>query len=243
MIDTSRLEPFRFDRYTFHLRPPPAGMSDRFIIKEVFVQDCYQLQRVAAAGVQLRTVLDIGGHIGSCVAKVHSLWPDARVVTVEPDPDNFTLLQMNVGNLRRSERRPNVLANVGIGYQARARHLIRNLFHTGSGYTTDEAVSHNQPGHEHAGMVPLQTLEEVAAAAGIADEEPIDLLKIDCEGAEIEAMEKMSPAFAARVRVVVGEYHCEKARILELAPRAFPHLRFKYNHAKARVGSFFGEPA
>ena len=53
-------------------------------------------------------------------------------------------------------------------------------------------------------MVECNTLDEIFNANQI---ECCQLLKLDCEGAELEILENSSPETLKRVRKIVGEYH------------------------------------
>jgi hypothetical protein len=62
------------------------------------------------------------------------------------------------------------------------------------------------------------TLEELAT-----DGEPIDVLKLDCEGAEMDILMHVSSAFLDRVHCIVGERHRVRAVFEPIAQRLAEH--------------------
>jgi hypothetical protein len=48
----------------------------------------------------LKTIVDIGAHLGSFSVLCHEFWPDAKIVAIEPHPESFELLRRN----RRTSR-------------------------------------------------------------------------------------------------------------------------------------------
>ncbi len=60
-------------------------------------QDEYHIQPLRQH--QVRTIVDIGAHVGSFTVLCHEYWPEARIVAVEPHPDSFALLQRNSSHI------------------------------------------------------------------------------------------------------------------------------------------------
>lgn len=66
--------------------------SDIPLFYQVFVLNEYDLKMAEAPGV----VVDGGANIGLFTVKMKSCFPEAKVICVEPDPDNFRLAQKNL---------------------------------------------------------------------------------------------------------------------------------------------------
>src|SRR5215469_7379745 len=70
-----------------------GNSSDAYVFEQIFVDGEYEFARVMR---DVRSVIDLGANIGLASALFLSLWPEATVVAVEPDPDNFALMQKNL---------------------------------------------------------------------------------------------------------------------------------------------------
>jgi FkbM family methyltransferase len=53
----------------------------------------------ATAGTQVATIIDLGANIGLTTAYLGAIYPNARILAVEPDPNNFRLLERNTAAL------------------------------------------------------------------------------------------------------------------------------------------------
>jgi FkbM family methyltransferase len=163
--------------------------SELLALQEIFREDEYAL---AGAG-QAATIVDLGANCGQAALWLRIRFPDARILSVEPDPRTFAMLRRNVG------RDPLItLRQVAI---TGADGWCRLEREPGASWGT--RVSESADAHvDHVDHVPAVSLETLLDQHGI---ERVDLLKVDIEGMEHEAL-AASPALR-RVRRVVGEIH------------------------------------
>jgi len=161
------------------------------VIREIFLDDEYKvaLQR------DPEVIFDLGSNIGASILFFHSRYPNARIVGVEPDPKTFSAATGNVGHL------PSVtLMNVAV-----AGRLARRTFHSSSesAFSSFTEFTGPQP-HSQALTVPSMTIDSIMEETHV---DTVDLMKIDIEGAEFEAIQ----AFVglAAVNVLVGEFHAD----------------------------------
>ena len=173
-----------------------------FFFDNVLRRDCLQ------GGLALRpgdTVLDVGANIGSfTVVAARLVGPEGSVFAFEPDPKAFDRLRENV--------EVNKLTNVRcLPYAIGGR---RGSF---------EFFSHDRPnfsslfgGVDRRGMdgmtattAEVRTLADAVAELGLAR---IDLLKLDCEGAEYEIFETIDPDLAGLVAQLAMETHAVPGR-------------------------------
>ena len=75
------------------MRHPSWSQS---LYREIFEDDTYRLKRITHPPT---TVYDIGANLGCFAAYARHLWPEARVVSVEPHPTNFATLREVAGRL------------------------------------------------------------------------------------------------------------------------------------------------
>jgi len=178
--------------------------ADVGVLHQVFAEQSYAMSRFerwpglaafasadAIGGPPL--VLDCGANIGAASMYFSILYPEARVVAVEPERENFELLLDNVAPFPRVRAVRKAIAS------APGKLSLRDPGIGAWGYRTD--------GGENAGPV----LEEVEATtvSAILAEEPASVpfvLKVDIEGAEGDLFAKHTDMLS-RFPVVIVELH------------------------------------
>jgi len=141
------------------------------------------------------TVVDVGANIGyNTVYLARRVGDRGRVVAIEPAADNVRVLRENV--------RANALANVAIhAVAAGPTHEVRDLFLRGETSAVNslfqESVYAAVTGVEKVEVVPLDELVDG----------PADFIKIDVEGAELDALEGMTRLLTHRGLTLVVEWH------------------------------------
>lgn len=170
------------------------GTSDFHVLKEIYVTEVYGFARPALAGIQPRTatVLDLGANIGLTVRLWGRLFPGSTIVAVEPDAGNLELCLANAEGVDATVRGIRCFA----GGSSRVASLDRSLgawaYRMADGAGGTDAT-------------PVRTVPEIMELAGLGDS-PIDLLKCDVEGSEVEIFHG-APAWIARVGAILAEVH------------------------------------
>jgi FkbM family methyltransferase len=171
------------------------GTSDWNTLYSAMNEDEYRLRDMSLSGV----ALDIGGHIGSVTVDLLVDFPDLRVITVEPIPENIDLLHKNVAAQGLS---PQWRLYEGAAGYAGGSTTIR-FDYKGSEVSEHHAWIGNttlfRPEEEHQALV-VPTF----AISDLVPEGDIDFCKIDCEGGEWDFLD--SPD-VARIAYIVGERH------------------------------------
>jgi FkbM family methyltransferase len=141
-------------------------IGDLFILYEILAFDAYRISPRLIPPDKIETIIDCGANIGLTALYFASVYPRARIYSVEASPQNFSLLTPNVANEPRI-----VPIHACIVSIPQATVLFDNH---------GPAWSHKLV--ENGGIrVPALTLDELLAKQGIAR---VDLLKMDIEGAE-----------------------------------------------------------
>jgi FkbM family methyltransferase len=176
---------------------------------------------------RVETAIDVGAHIGVWTRNLKRLFPRAEVLCVEPHPGNFRLLRRNVYGLR-------AVMPICTAVQYSAPFYRLHTHQVNSGGHTTEPLRADEQGNGEA-----ETLESLIDWWGWGR---CDLLKLDCEGAEVDIIQN---ADLTLFKQIVGEYHagvmafdvqCRPA--LETAHfrvEVFPHPNWPDN------GIFFAE--
>jgi FkbM family methyltransferase len=201
--------------------------NDTAIIQEVFTDDAYQLKKLKVRAPILGGILDIGGHIGSFAVFASALWPDSEIITVEPDDENFSLLEMNC--VKYKNVHPLFGAVVGedekewkfLPYHEYPPHATN----TGGGRMSIDGSRD----------VPLFHIQELIAGKGV------QLVKIDCEGMEGSILKSARKAgLLGSLPYICGEYHGEQNKDRVRNSLKDSHNLF-FAETQERWGLFFAE--
>lgn len=165
--------------------------SFQLLLSEVFFKQEYAFKTESRAPV----ILDCGSNIGLATLFFKRMFPNARIHAFEPDPDTFSVLNHNIAqNCLRDVSAHNV--------------LLADVDGESSFYVCNEV-----PGSLMMSRFSdrLQTSREIRVKAVRLSnyiEEPVDLLKLDVEGAEFDILrELLSSGKLALIRRMVIEYH------------------------------------
>ncbi|TSC80414.1 MAG: FkbM family methyltransferase [Candidatus Peregrinibacteria bacterium Gr01-1014_25] len=159
---------------------------DRAIINEEWLDRCYDPNALGLSWDwrSCRTIVDIGAHIGTFTLFAAAHAPGARIVAVEPEPSNAQLVRRNIGVNRLGGRVELVEAALGAADGSATLHVT--FARSGSG-------GHSLIRYEEASTsvtVPVVCLASLFQRHGI---DVCDVLKIDCEGAEYDALYATPP--------------------------------------------------
>lgn len=173
------------------------GETDQEVFRKIFVRNEYGFVTPPGVG----TIVDAGANVGYSVLWFHRQYPGARIVALEPDPENFAVLSANCGHL------PGVtLLQAALwGTDGEVRIETRN----GQGRDLRSwgrrtvAMDPAADGAE-AVVVPALSPRSVMQRAGFSE---VGLFKMDIEGAEKDVFEAPDTAWVNRVGVLTAEFH------------------------------------
>lgn len=190
-----------------------AGTTDVPELVYVGIRETYG---VVLPDGKVNTIIDAGANLGDSSAWYLSRFPDARVIAIEPHPENFRLLERNL--------RP---------YGDRVIALQAALWHRPGPLTLRPAADLDATSVEESdGLADCEaiTMEQVLARFGIAQ---IDVFKCDIEGAERSLFEADCDDWLARTRSIAIETHGAGClRAVEIATRrhGFAHRTHRNVH-------------
>jgi FkbM family methyltransferase len=170
---------------TFTLRP---FAGDLFVLYEVLAFHAYHIAPSLLPPDDVRLIVDCGANIGITALFFAARYPNATILSIEPHPQNFALLEANVAPIARIK--PIQACLTGTPQSA-----VR--------FTIDQAAWGNRIATGADGLlVPAITMDELCDQNRIAN---IDLLKLDIEGAEEHVLK--NGRFLARTRHIIVELH------------------------------------
>ena len=195
-----RLEiPFNSGRRPF-LSVNEAGAATAFV--DIFLDDCYHVG--AFCSTSTRRVLDIGANVGFFSIASRIAFPNAVVHAYEPNPELQFCLEGN-GKEFGFDVFPNAIG-VEAGRceldQAESSVLKR---------TTDDS----------SGSIQVEAFQEAKHRIGL----PVDLLKLDCEGAEWQILARADLLEA--VSSITMEYHLDGTHGHDDAERLVKNAGFR----------------
>ncbi|MCA9238571.1 MAG: FkbM family methyltransferase [Planctomycetales bacterium] len=182
----------------FYIEPASAQHAN-----SVF-QDEYRIRALRQHDV--RTIVDIGAHVGSFTVLCHEWWPEAKIVAVEPHPESFELLERNTRHLPDSHL---LRINAAVTAFDGKCLLASAVSHSRVGEYVVEVWNDLGPRFDGFGVeataISVESFWARIVEFGI---EHVDLLKLDCEGAEYGIVEALAASGQlADVGWVRGEWH------------------------------------
>jgi FkbM family methyltransferase len=174
--------------------------------QEVITNDSYGLKSFAETHKDVEYVVDIGANIGAFSVHAHNIFPNAKIISCEPESSMMDYLRENTDNkLIYIEAAivgdPN-LRDVEFSIcKWQGNHHVKGKFDM-------ETFGRPEIGSEilYSRTVPAITLEAVVDLAMFPR---IDLLKIDTEGSEPDILEGAKD-WLKNIKYIMGEWHSQK---------------------------------
>ncbi|WP_194460280.1 FkbM family methyltransferase [Bradyrhizobium sp. CCBAU 53421] len=140
-------------------------------------------------------ILDVGANVGGFAIWAVKRWPGCEIYCYEPLPDNFAMLEPNVGTLRDSRVSSGIhVHNFAVGDPTHTRMFL--------GKNNCGEASFFDLGEQAGSSVTVVTRPPEVMP-------PAQILKIDTEGCEIEILSGLR---SIDYDVVLLEYHSERNR-------------------------------
>jgi FkbM family methyltransferase len=188
----------------------------------------------------VRNVLDLGAHVGAFPLLLKLLGaPLQNVVCVEPNPRSLSKLKFNLDHNRIPARVVSAALSDRVGQAT----LHASATSTGFSLLADHPNRLNDSFN-----VATTTLE--ALVAEYFPSGPLDLCKMDIEGAEFDALNALSPAVLQKCRQVICEVHPTPEKTIkvfkDLMLRAgfvpVPNQTSDFSHTVLFVNQTAGKP-
>lgn len=164
--------------------------SDPFIFEQVFIEQQYKFDYAEDRSV--KWIIDAGANIGLAAIFFSEKYPDAKIISIEPDKNNFELLKKNTLNY------PNVYpVNAALWYQNELLD-ISNKDEKSAGYMIESAKESNE------------NLIQAVTVSGLMEQykiNEISILKLDIEGSEKEIFQYGSAEWLPHCKAVITELH------------------------------------
>ncbi len=163
------------------------------MFKEIFLEQNYLI----APTKEKIKIIDCGSNIGISILYFKFLAPNAEIVSFEPNPHTFALLKQNVESNNLSVQ----LHNAGVSKEVGEMTIYTDK----DDMSSQSASTTRHLTNKHRPLEPVQ-VKMVALSSFIT--EPVDVLKLDIEGAEGEVLEELATTGKLNfIKKLFIEYH------------------------------------
>ena len=170
-------------KHPFSLR---HGTSDIPAFYQVFLERQYNIDFAKP-----QVIIDAGANIGLFALLMKNKYPEAKIICIEPDIDNFSLLQKNV-----SAYNDIFCENCGV-WNKDTKLKVYDKYNMGKwGMVVEEDV--------HSGNISAVSINTLIEKYSL---EYIDILKLDIETSEKTLFLNNYDDWLPKVRVIVIEFH------------------------------------
>jgi FkbM family methyltransferase len=178
-------------KYPFMLR---KNTSDARVFEQVFLNREYNnpliIKELTSGGGGGKFVIDAGANIGLFAIWAKNLNPQAKIICIEPDPENFATLQKNTAPYTDI-----YCEQCGL-WSSDARLNVYDKYNCGKwGMVVEEAAN---------GSVSAICLDTLLKKYGV---EQVDILKIDIETSEKQVFSANYEHWLPKCKMIVIEFH------------------------------------
>ena len=175
-----------------------TSSSDMKLIYEILLKSKHRSEYFFPDELNPRIIFDIGGNIGITSIYLASKFPDAKIYTFEPMPDNFEVLQKNI------QPYDNIKAfNIGLG----SKNGNFKVYLSDDSENFGGVSFYPDPiGNDLDPYISceIKNINDIIKKLNI---DSIDLIKIDTEGAEHDILSNLQENFLRNASWVTGELH------------------------------------
>jgi len=165
-----------------------------------------RLQHIADLGESIGIIYDCGAFIGRWAQAVNSIFPEAKIVLIEPNPELQSEIEERTSSFK--EKTKIIQAAVGQSEGSAKLNVWKNSMHTNklTALAGSSLLSHVQGEASDTFSVQVKTIDDIAIATNWSP----DLIKLDLQGYEREAL--LGARYSLEnAKIVVTEFGCLQA--------------------------------
>lgn len=177
-----------------------------------------------------KVIFDVGSHFGFVAIQFKKAFPDCEIYCYEPDFFNFQVLRENTDRFKRNGF---YLSDSAVsGENGELEFFEKNQRES----STIKKNKTGGGGNQKVRIVQSVTLDKEIARHGISG---IDVLKLDCEGAEYDIIRESIETIANFVELIIMEYHVLPEHDVEIELMT-PLVNHGFNIEKIELNSKVG---
>ena len=178
--------------------PYPVSLRKDSTDYETFYQVIVHDQYLFNYPTTVKNIIDAGANIGLASIAFKNMFPDATIITIEPDKENFEYLKKNLQPYSKIHT-----VNAGL-WNKNAILKITDKYNCGKwGMITEEI---DTPSEDSISTI---TIDEIMQKFKL---DKIDILKVDIETAEREVFSSGYEKWLPKVKVIIIELHDSMAK-------------------------------
>lgn len=196
----------RASKFPLHCR---LNSSDPYVFYQVFMEHEYAVLQDLK---NVRLIIDCGANVGYSAAYFLTLYPEAKLIAIEPDSANFAILERNLKPYGDRVQ----LHMAGIWSHPTGLTVCRGTYRDGAEWSTQVRAS-------LPGETPDVEAIDIATLLRASGHEQIDMLKIDIEGSEVVIFRDNYAEWLDRTRNMAVEIHDDECeRVFQAAIAGYP---------------------
>lgn len=197
--------------------------SDLSAIKEILQAGEYDFLESLMDGEDAPYIYDLGGHIGLFALRVLSIKPLAKIMSLEASPATYKILRKN--QKANKLKCPNWSIKNGAAWKNNENIKFKNSSESTMSHRVDKNGDVDVPGVTYKDIIELHSQDN-----------PINIMKIDIEGAE-EAFLCDVEADFSNVQNLIIELHpnyCDVTRIKAMLSRSFSTITEQHDSSLSK---------
>jgi FkbM family methyltransferase len=188
-------------------------------------------------------MIDCGGNTGLTSIYFKLLYPEIKIVTIEPEKSNFELLKRNIAPYQKDI----IALNMGV-WNKTTKLVVKNYTGRAFEFVTEEVVTNaNDASENYVDAIGIKDVLSKHVNINMGEEYGvIDLLKIDIEGAENELF-RTNYEWLAQTKAIVIEFHnhfrsdCSDVFNKAISNYHFKEISFHGKRSGCGVGFYINE--
>jgi FkbM family methyltransferase len=182
----------------------------RFLYDEIFRAGCYDDIGLPARSL----VVDVGANIGMFALFIKLRYPDAEVIAFEPAPESAAVLRQNISLHQLDRVEVNEVALGVVAEQAAPFTYYPAIPANSTRYPQEKELQKTVMARTYSAKAVerLHTGRQITVAVDrlsrfLRAGRPVDLLKVDVEGGELDVLLGIDPPHWPLIRQVILEVH------------------------------------
>ena len=196
-------------------------LADLNALIEVFYDEEYNWFPVDQPSV----IIDLGAHIGDTAVYYHTHFPNAKIIAVEPMPENYQLLDMNIFENNLTD-----VFTYQLAISNKTNDIVLHTDQENNWHSTASVVPGNWTGTQNTIPITVatKTLDYfIDQALTQFNVKYIDLLKVDIEGAEQAVLIQGKKQLKDNVKFINCEFHPHSEQNIQKLVKTLEEINFK----------------
>ena len=192
----------------------PKGVSASFVFRKdtadentinaTYKEDEYGFQNLPPDSIE--GMIDAGGYVGSTAILYSQLFPQTKVICIEPLPENNDLIRKNIERNGLKDRIILIEAALWGSSEGKTKIFYRDSSTVGKvhKFVGSAIKQYHETVSEDGVEVRNVTLIDCMVRLGTPR---VRVLKMDIEGSEYEVLRNLPEEWQKGIQTIVGEYH------------------------------------